>query len=337
MIIKQNFSLKNYNTFRVDVYAEYFVEINNNEELKEILSDKKFSGKPKLIIGEGSNILFTKDYKGIVIHLVNEVINIADEDDESVIINASAGSNWHSLVNFAVDRNLGGIENLSLIPGNVGAAPIQNIGAYGQELKDVFDSLNGIFINSLEEKTFLYEECEFGYRSSIFKGELKGEFVITGVSLRLKKNPSLLLSYGNVKEEIEKLNLDKVTVKDVSQVISRIRREKLPDYNKLGNAGSFFKNPEIELEHYENLKNSFSSIPSFITSDKVKIPAAWLIEEAGLKGIKIGNAGTYNNQALVIVNYGGASGEEILKLKEIIKIKVKETFGIELEEEVNII
>ncbi|MGA9292715.1 MAG: UDP-N-acetylmuramate dehydrogenase, partial [Ignavibacteriaceae bacterium] len=238
---------------------------------------------------------------------------------------------------YCVERNFGGIENLSLIPGTVGAAPIQNIGAYGQELKDTFDSLNGLFIDDLTEKTLYKDECRFAYRNSIFKKELKNKFIITNVTLKLSKYPVINISYGTIGEELKKKNPDEITIKDVSEVICEIRKSKLPDPSKIGNAGSFFKNPEISKKKFEELKIKFPGIIGYNTADDmIKIPAGWLIESAGLKEKRVGNTGTHPKQALVIVNYGNSTGEEILNFKDFIKETILERFGIELEEEVNI-
>ncbi len=338
MKIQKNFSLKKYNTFGLDVNANYFVEVYSIADLIAVLSDPFFKDKNKLILGGGSNILFTKDYNGLIIKISSCEIKVEGETENTVAIKADAGVIWHELVLFCVERNLGGIENLSLIPGTTGAAPIQNIGAYGQELKDTFDSLKGIFINSLEEKVFQKNECRFGYRSSIFKTDLKNKFIITDISLTLNKNPLLNISYGSVEDELKKLGKKNWTVKDVSRVISDIRRNKLPDPNEIGNAGSFFKNPEISKTKFEMLKEKYPNIIGYKNDDeKIKIPAGWLIEQAGLKGKKIGDAGTHVNQALVIVNYGKATGEEILRFKDFIKYEIVKKFGIELEEEVNVV
>ena len=338
MIIKENFSLKQNNTFGIDVKAKYFVEVSSNNELKELLSLENYKSIPKFVLGGGSNILFTKDFEGLVIKISSNEIEIVEEDKESVFVKAAAGVNWHDLVLYCIKRNYGGIENLSLIPGKVGAAPIQNIGAYGQELKNVFYSLAGIFIDNLMEKNFRKDECQFAYRNSIFKKELKNKFIITDVILRLSKHPIINISYGTVEEELKKKNLDEMTIKDVSEVICEIRKSKLPDPAKIGNAGSFFKNPEISKQMFEQLKIKFSGIIGYNTADDmVKVPAGWLVENAGLKGKITGNTGTHPKQALVIVNYGNAIGREILDFKDYVKKTILEKFGIELEEEVNIV
>jgi UDP-N-acetylmuramate dehydrogenase len=338
MKIQENFSLKNFNTLGIEVSAKYFVEVYSNDELKSTLSDPSFKEYQKLILGGGSNILFTKNFDGIIIKLNSNEISIIEESENEVVVKASAGVVWHELVLFCVERNFGGIENLSLIPGTVGAAPIQNIGAYGQEIKDTFKTLKGIFTDNLKEKTFQKEECDFGYRNSIFKSKLKNKFIITDVSLTLSKHPALNISYGSIKEELNKLGKENISVGDVSRVICDIRRSKLPDPEEIGNAGSFFKNPEVSKNKFEMLKEKYPNIVGYKLNDgKIKIPAGWLIEQSGLKGKRIGNTGTHVNQALVIVNYGNATGEEIIKFKDHVKNEIVKRFGIELEEEVNVV
>lgn len=338
MQLFNNYSLKNHNTFGIDALCRYFAEVDNLNDIKQILSNKRFTNIPKLILGEGSNVLFTKDYNGLVITQTSNNISITAEDDEFCNITADAGVVWHDLVIYCIDRNLGGIENLALIPGKVGAAPIQNIGAYGQELKDVFHSLKGITLTDLNEIEMSPSDCEFGYRDSIFKRELKNKFIITQVTLRLTKNPVLNIDYWAIKDEIAKLGKENLTIKDVSAIVCMIRRSKLPDPKILGNAGSFFKNPELTIEKFHKLKSVYSDLPGYtLKNHLVKVPAAWLIEHCGLKGKRFGNAGIYEKQALVIVNYGGATAEQIIALKELIQKSVREKFDIELEEEVNLV
>lgn len=338
MNIQKNYSLKKLNTFGIDIKAQLFSEVKSKEQLELILTDENFKQIPKFILGGGSNILFTQDFPGLVIKNSIPGIEIIWQDEDFVLIKAGAGEIWHDLVLFCIEKNLGGIENLSLIPGTVGAAPMQNIGAYGQEIKDVFENLEGIFVETDETKTFTTEQCRFGYRDSIFKNELKNKFVITSVVLRLNKNPVLKLDYGTVKDEIEKLNLNKITIKNVSDVICKIRQSKLPNPAQIGNAGSFFKNPEVDEKIFSDLKKEFPGIPGYKTDvNKIKVPAAWLIDKCGWKGKKIGNTGSHSRQALVLVNYGNATGSEILSLASDIKSSVKDRFGIILEEEINII
>lgn len=338
MQIHQEYSLKKFNTFGLNVFCKYFVETANTLELKQILSERKFKGTKKLVVGSGSNILFTKNFDGLVINLSSNNISVKSEDSNYVIISAEAGTLWHDLVLFAVNKNFGGLENLSLIPGKVGAAPIQNIGAYGQELRDVFQSLSGIFIEDLVEKEFSISECELGYRESIFKRELKNKFIITSVNLRLDKDPTLKIDYGSIKDELSKLKTNNPTIKDVSDVICKIRLSKLPDPAILGNAGSFFKNPEINKSLFQKLKNKFPDMPGYkISNELTKVPAGWLIEKCGFKGKRFGNVGVHDKQALVLVNFGDGTPQEIIDLTNKIKNEVKTNFEIDLAEEVNII
>jgi UDP-N-acetylmuramate dehydrogenase len=338
MNIVKNISLKPYNTFGIDAKAKYFIEIFNEDELKEVLHYQDYQNLPRLILGGGSNILITQDFDGLVIKISIKGVKIISENDEDVLIEAGAGEVWHNFVLFCIEKNYGGIENLSLIPGLVGAAPIQNIGAYGQELKDVFVELRGISVETGETVLFSKNDCNFGYRDSIFKNELKDKFIITYVTLNLSKKPKLNLEYGTVKTELEKLGYNHIGIKEVSEVICSIRRSKLPDPAEIGNAGSFFKNPEIKSESFNKLKEKFPDIVGYkLDGDKVKVAAGWLIEKCGWKGKRVGNTGAHAKQSLVLVNYGNAKGDEILKLSKEIKKSVLGKFGIELQEEVNII
>jgi UDP-N-acetylmuramate dehydrogenase len=337
MKIEKNKSLKNNNTFGIDVRAREYVEIYDEEDLKQLLSLSELKDEPKLVLGGGSNILFTQDYNGIVIKNSIPGIKIIFENEKHCLVKTGAGVIWNDLVLFAVEKNLGGIENLIAIPGTVGAAPVQNIGAYGEELQNTFHSLKGIFLDSGNEIVFEKEECKFGYRESIFKNELKEKFIITYVILELYKNPQPVFNYGPIKNELDKLNKEIFSIKDISDIIAKIRNEKLPDPTAIGNAGSFFQNPEIDKEQFLELKKEHPEIPCFTTPhDKVKIPAGWLIEKCGWKGKRIQNVGVHEEQALVLVNYGNATGANILSLAQEIKISVIKTFGIELTEEVNI-
>ena len=338
MKIEKNISLKSYNTFGIDVKAKFFSEIYDESQLKEILSFEEYKLLPKLILGGGSNVLLTKDFDGLVLKISIPGIEIVSENDEMVIVRAGAGEIWHKLVLFCVEKNYGGIENLSLIPGTVGAAPMQNIGAYGQELKAVFDNLNGVYIDDSQSAIYKKDECKFAYRDSIFKNELKDKFIITYVTIRLSKNPVINTSYGNLKSELDKLGYNHIGIKEVSEVISKIRQSKLPDPAVIGNAGSFFKNPEVSEEKFNQLKENFNEIIGFkLGNGKVKVPAGWLIESCGWKGKKVGNTGSHAKQSLVLVNYGNATGEEVLNLAKEIKKSVLNKFGIELKEEINII
>jgi UDP-N-acetylmuramate dehydrogenase len=338
MKIAKNISLKNLNTFGVDVNSKYFVEIYSEEELKQVINSEEFLNQHKLILGGGSNILFTKDFDGLVIKNSISEIKLLDEDKNTVIVEAGAGVIWDELVNYCIDKNIGGIENLSYIPGTVGAAPIQNIGAYGQELEETFYELRGIYIDSCETKYFSKSECGFSYRNSIFKNELKNIFIITSVKLKLNRNPDVNLSYNPVKDEVENRNINHPTIKDIREIVIDIRKNKLPDPVEIGNAGSFFKNPVITKERFKVFKEEFPGLNHFFVDEYyVKIPAACLIEKCGWKGKRIGDAGTHKMQPLVIDNYGNDYGKEIYEISTMIKNDVKRTFNITLENEVNII
>lgn len=337
MKLFENYSLKDFNTFHIDVKAEKFIEIESSAELLEFVKNFETNSKKILVLGGGSNILFTKDFDGIILHPTFRNLQKISEDDKSVIIEVDAGMNWDDLVKYAVENNFGGIENLALIPGTVGAAPIQNIGAYGQELKDTLVQVEYFDLSEKKLKILNDAQCKFGYRDSIFKNELKNKFIITNVTLRLKKNPEPNVNYGNVKNELIKSGITNPTIADVSNIIRKIRTEKLPDPAKIGNAGSFFKNPFVDEVTFEKIKNEFPDVPSFKQEGKIKIPAAWLIEKSGLKGFRKENVGTYPYQPLVIVNYGAATGKEILDFAMLISQTVKNKFNIELEPEVNII
>lgn len=338
MLLHKNHSFKNLNTFGVDVNSKFFAEVFSEDELINLLSDKEINRNRKLILGGGSNILFTKDFDGLVIKLCSKNITVVEENIESVIIEADAGVIWDDLVKFCVERNFGGIENLTLIPGTVGAAPTQNIGAYGQELSETFDSLNGVFINSGKKKTFTKAECRFSYRSSFFKEELKNEFVITSVKLKLSKNPKPNTYYKVLSDYLSKKEIVNPSIEDISNSVAEIRRSKLPDPARIGNAGSFFKNPVVSVDLFQKIKSEYPDINSFPSeSGKLKISAGWLIEKSGWKGKRFGEVGTSSDHALVICNFGNATGSEILEFAMRIKEEVSNKFGIILEEEVNII
>lgn len=338
MIIHENFSLKKHNTFGIDAKAKYFAEVSDVPTLHEILNTPQFKNIPKLILGGGSNILFTKDYDGLVMNLSMKGINVVEENNNQVIIEASAGEVWDDFVSYCVSNKYYGVENLSLIPGSIGAAPVQNIGAYGVELQDMFVSLTGIMFDTCEEKTLSKSECKFGYRDSIFKNELKEKFVVTSVKLRLSKEKKFNLNYRAFQDFIKPELKDKLTIRDVRTLVKEIRKSKLPDPSKIGNAGSFFKNPEVNLEKLKQLQKIFPDIVHFLVEEnKYKIPAGWLIEKCGFKGKRIGNAGTYRKQALVIINYGNATGEEIINFATRIQDAVLEKFGIKIIPEVNVI
>lgn len=336
MKILKNHSLRPYNTFGVEARAAHFAEVFDAKSLVEVLEAKI---APLFVLGGGSNILLTRNLPGIVIHNAIRGIEVEQETDEQVVVAAGGGTNWHDLVDWSLQQGLGGIENLSLIPGTVGAAPIQNIGAYGAELKDVFEKLEAYSIEDGGRVLFDAKACQFGYRDSFFKREGRGRFFITRVWLRLSKHPRLNLGYGNVQETLREMGIVTPSVCDVSKAIIRIRQSKLPNPAQLGNAGSFFKNPTIDQAHFQLLKKSWPDLPGYPQDEGatlVKVPAGWLIEKAGWKGRRIGDAGCHHQQALVLVNYGKATGQDILHLASLIKEDVENKFGIRLEEEVNI-
>ncbi len=331
-----NVSLKDFNTFGVDVKAKQLISVTSEQELLRVLKD--FYAEELFILGGGSNMLLTRDLDKTVLHINLTGIHILSETENEVLIEAGAGENWHQFVMWCVDRNFGGLENLSLIPGNVGTSPIQNIGAYGVELKDRFHSCEAIHIQTLEKKTFHLEDCEFGYRDSVFKGPLKDQYIITKVVFRLTKNHhSLITSYGAIKQELYSKGIKALGIREISDAVISIRQSKLPDPRKLGNSGSFFKNPIISEEKFKKLQKNYPDVPHYpLANGDFKVPGGWLIEKAGLKGFRKGDAGVHEKQALVLVNYGRASGQEILSLAKMIQKKVKEKFAITLQPEVNI-
>lgn len=337
MRLLENISLKPYNTFGLDTKARLFATINSIEELKAAIALETPS--KKFILGGGSNILLTQDIDALVLHMNLKGIKILKETTDAVWVKANAGENWHDFVQWCIEHDYGGVENLSLIPGNVGTAPIQNIGAYGVELKDVFDSCDALEIARNELVTFSNEACQFGYRNSIFKHSHKGQYIITSVTFKLSKNTHhIKIDYGAIKEELKQLKVDTPTIKDVSNAVIAIRSSKLPDPKQIGNSGSFFKNPVITLEQFEILHSNFPEIPSYKVSEThIKVPAGWLIEKAGFKGKTFGNYGVHKKQALVLVNYGNAKGDAIFKLSVLIQDTIKRLFNIDLEAEVNII
>ena len=337
-LVNTDVDLSSYNTLGISARARYFASISSENELKTILRHPKTDGLKIIVLGGGSNVLFVEDFDGLVLHIEIEDRKVIKENDDNVLLKIGAGENWHETVRYCVEKGWGGIENLSLIPGTVGAAPIQNIGAYGVELEEVFEWLNAIDIEGREVRRYKKEDCGFGYRDSIFKGELKDVVIVTHVVLKLSKNPILNTSYGAIQSELESRDIAHPTIRDISDIVIDIRNNKLPNPDSLGNAGSFFKNPIVEHEVYQEIKKEYPSAPGYpIDENKIKVPAGWLIEEAGWKGKVVGNAGTYKQQALVIVNHGGATGREILSLAHNIKKSVKEKFGIALVPEVNII
>jgi len=337
MQIHHQYSLKDYNTFGIDVKAQTFGKVNTIKDLKEVL--KKQSHHEVFILGGGSNMLLTKNIDQLVLHINLKGIEVLSETDDKVKVKVMAGENWHEFVLWTLNKNYGGVENLALIPGNVGTAPIQNIGAYGVELKDVFVSCEAVHIPTQNTKTFYYKDCAFGYRESVFKQALKGQYIITSITLELYKAPHHLhLEYGAIKSELEKQQITNASITDVANAVISIRQQKLPDPKEIGNSGSFFKNPVIPLNQYQSLKENFEDVPCYpVDKDHVKVPAGWLIEKAGFKGKRFKNYGVHKKQALVLVNYGGAKGEDIYKLAQLIQETVLRLFHIQIETEVNII
>lgn len=338
MRIEKNISLKPFNTFNMDVKAKKFAEANDLLELKELLNSKDLNSEKRLILGGGSNILFTKDFDGIVVKLNNSEIEVLSETDDSILMKVDAGVEWDSFVQHTIDNGLSGIENLSLIPGNVGAAPIQNIGAYGVEVKDFIESVNLVLLENSEEKTLSNAECNFGYRNSIFKKELKNKYVITSVVFKLSKQRIINLTYAPLKNYFTGKSESEITSINIRDSVISIRESKLPDPKKIGNAGSFFKNPIITNEKFEELKTVYPDLKGYPENNsEIKISAGWLIEKCGLKGRRTGEVGVHEKQALVIVNYGNATGVEILEYSKMIQSEVENKFNIKLNNEVNIL
>ncbi|PID61986.1 MAG: UDP-N-acetylenolpyruvoylglucosamine reductase [Ignavibacteriae bacterium] len=336
MKIEKKYSLKKLNTFGLNAKADTFVSFTSEEDL--ITNVDELNLDKVLILGSGSNILFSKDFAGTILHSEIKGIEVTEENERGGKLKVGSGVIWDELVEYCVNCGYGGIENLSLIPGTVGAAPVQNIGAYGVELKDIFVQLQGFDLREKKIKTFDKEQCKFDYRDSIFKNKMKNSFIITNVILELQRNPKLNISYRAIKDYLYKKNYKSLDIKKIRNIVIEIRESKLPDPKKLGNAGSFFKNPIITKNHLDNLKKKFNDIVYFeINKNKYKIPAGWLIEKAGLKGYRKGNVGVHKDQALVLVNYGGGKGEELLQLSSKIKNVILNKFNISLETEVNII
>jgi UDP-N-acetylmuramate dehydrogenase len=337
-MIQHNFSLKKLNTFGINAFANYFAEINTVEQFQELLSDKTYKHLNTLILGGGSNILFTKNFEGIVLKNNLKGIELVKEDNDYYYVKSAAGEVWHEFVLFCINNNYAGLENLSLIPGCVGASPMQNIGAYGVEIKDVFYELEALNITTQQLHTFTKKDCEFGYRESVFKRALKNQFIITSVTFKLSKKPVYNTSYGAIEKELEQMGVKTLSIKAISDAVCAIRSSKLPNPKEIGNAGSFFKNPEILANQYQQLKKEYPEIVAYpLENGNVKLAAGWLIEKCGWKGKSFGDAGVHKLQALVLVNYNNATGAEILDLSQQIIDSVKHTFGVELEREVNII
>lgn len=339
MMFQENVSLKPYNTFGINANAKYFSTFSSHDELQNIIDLANRSKiKRRLVLGGGSNILLTKDFDGLVMKNNIEGVDIIKEDPNHVYIKAGAGENWHGLVLYTLRRNFAGLENLSLIPGNAGASPMQNIGAYGVEIKEVFEELEAFHIKDRRTRIFTVNDCEFGYRDSIFKRKYKDEFIILNVTYRLNKRPDYRINYGAIREELERMGVKDLSIQAISQAVINIRSSKLPDPAVIGNAGSFFKNPEIPNQQFEKLKKNFPLVVGYpLHNGYTKIAAGWLIEQAGWKGFRKGDAGCHEKQALVLVNHGNANGKDIYELSTEIFNSVKKKFGIELEREVNII
>jgi UDP-N-acetylmuramate dehydrogenase len=337
MQIQHNFSLKNHNTFGIEAKAKQFVAVHSVNDLKTVLEENPTV--KKFILGGGSNMLLTQDIDALVIHVDLKGKKIINEDDNFVWVESQAGENWHEFVLWTISQNFGGLENMSLIPGNVGTTPVQNIGAYGTEMKDTFVSCDTMNIATQNMKTFTKNECHFGYRESIFKHEAKDQYIITSVIFKLTKtNHKINTSYGDITKELENQNITNPTLKDVSNAVIAIRQSKLPDPKELGNSGSFFKNPIISRTLFNEVKAKFPEIKHYdISETEVKVPAGWLIEQAGFKGKRFGDAGIHKNQALVLVNYGNATGQEILNVSKDIQKTIFEKYGIAIEAEVNVI
>ncbi len=334
MEIISEFNLSGNNTFHIPAIAEYFASFDNIESLQELVS--KFKNHNQMVLGGGSNVLFTKNISGIVLHNRIDGIDVVKEDEDFVWVRAGAGVEWHALVKFCVANNWGGIENMSLIPGTTGAAPMQNIGAYGVEIKDIFSELQAFNISDQSIQSFSNDACRFGYRESVFKNELKDQFIILNVTIRLKKVPEYNISYGTISNELEVMEVKDLSVKAVSEAVIRIRSAKLPNPAFIGNAGSFFKNPVMSGSDFDKVQIKYPAIHFFKTSEGIKVPAAWLIEQCGLKGYREGDVGCHKNQPLVIVNYGKATGKEIFDFSERVIDAVNQKFGIVLKREVNV-
>jgi len=334
-MIQTNKNLKEYNTFGISVKAEMFAVFSSIDELKQILSFR--NNKKLLVLGGGSNLLLTKDFDGLVIKNEIKRFEVIEETDSEVIVESGAGENWHEFVLNCIDKGFGGIENLSLIPGSVGASPMQNIGAYGVEIKDVFESLSAYHIANGEIHYFDKTKCEFGYRESIFKNKVKGEYIILTVTFRLTKNPTINSSYGAINEQLKVMGIQEPTIKELSSAVIAIRQSKLPDPKIIGNAGSFFKNPTVEIALLEQIQKNYPDIPNYPAVNGKKLAAGWLIEKAGWKGRTFDNYGVHKLQALVLVNYGNCTGQEIFDLSSQIIQDVFEKFGVLLEREVNIL
>src|SRR5690554_6516552 len=337
MNIQKNVSLEEFNTFGINKKAKYFTEATTDQDVINALNEAEKLGAPIFALGGGSNILLTQDLEALVIKINIKKIHPIKEDEDHIWVRVGAGEIWHDLVLHAISSNWAGIENLSLIPGTVGASPMQNIGAYGVEMKEVFDSLEAVNIQSREIETFNYDQCEFGYRESIFKNKFKGKYIITHVLFRLNKKPVFNVSYGAIQATLDQMGVTDLSLNAVSKAVINIRQSKLPDPKVVGNAGSFFKNPTIEKNQFQDLRQAYPEIPGFENETGVKIPAAWLLEKAGWKEKTFGEIGVHHQQPLVLVNFGKGDGEAIKALSRDIQRDIQEKFGILLQPEVNFI
>ena len=337
MEIQDQYSLKKHNTFGIEAKAKKFIAVHSVDELTQVLHQNK--AEKIFVLGGGSNMLLTKDIDALVIHIDLKGKKIIDEDEDFVWVESQAGENWHEFVLWTISQNFGGLENMSLIPGNVGTTPVQNIGAYGTEIKDTFISCKAVDIENQQLKEFSKAECQFGYRESVFKNEQKDKYIITSVVFKLtKKNHKINISYGDIAGELNKNNIVEPTLNDISNAVIAIRQSKLPDPKELGNSGSFFKNPIVLKSEFNAIHKRFPEMKYYdISETEVKVPAGWLIEQAGFKGKRFGDAGIHKNQALVLVNYGNATGQEILNISKDIQNTIFEKFGIRIEAEVNVI
>ena len=338
MDIIENYSLKLYNTFGIEAKAKYFADVSTINDLRKVLVFRRQKDLPILFIGGGSNMLFVDDFPGIVLKLNLKGIEILKEDNDYVYVKSQGSENWHHFVEWTLEHDFGGLENLSLIPGNVGTAPMQNIGAYGVEVKDYIEEVQTLALETGDERTFTNEECHFGYRESVFKNELRGQYVLVAVTFKLtKQNHQLHVDYGAIKTELDSEQIINPTIQDISRAVIKIRESKLPDPSQIGNSGSFFKNPVISNDEFAEIEKNHPQIAHYKTDSGIKLAAGWLIEQAGWKGKRFGDAGVHDKQALVLVNYGNATGKEIYDLSEQIIEDVKAKYGVTLEREVNII
>ncbi|MBO9620502.1 MAG: UDP-N-acetylmuramate dehydrogenase [Niabella sp.] len=338
MEILNNSSLRAFNTFGIEQQARHFAKVTSTDALQEALSWAKKNNQQTLIIGGGSNILLTKNYDGLVIKNELQGYEKIKQDEDFIYIKAQAGALWHSFVLYCLEHDYAGVENLALIPGCVGASPMQNIGAYGVEIKDVFYRLTALHKTELTKRQFSLKDCNFGYRESVFKNIYKDQFVITDVTYRLRRKPVYHIEYGAIRQELEKRHITELSIRDIAEAVIAIRSSKLPDPAKIGNAGSFFKNPSVPMDTYLSLKANFPGIVAYENEDgTMKLAAGWLIEQAGLKGYRKGDAGVHEKQALVLVNYGNATGEDILKICDLVMQTVFDKYGVQLHPEVNLI